>query len=120
MVHLEDGTEIERIQRSKGEGEGILTDLRAYVAQLGADAPDMRKSHPKADLLFRAAYDKLHEDEASADDSRYRQLWELANRYLGKRAPLSRLLRLRTLLGKETVIVATPETFKYSNYKHFL
>ncbi len=120
VITTEDGTEIERIQRSKGEGEGILTDLRAYVAQLGADAPDMRKSHPKADLLFRAAYDKLHEDEASADDSRYRQLWELANRYLGKRAPLSRLLRLRTLLGKETVIVATPETFKYSNYKHFL
>lgn len=120
VITTEDGSVVERIQWNKGEGEGILADLRAYVEELGADVPDMQNAHLKADLLFRAAYGKLHEEKASADDPRYRQLWEFANRYLGKRAPLSRLLRLRTLLGKETVIIATPETFKHSNHEALL
>lgn len=120
VITTESGLVVERIQRNKGEGEGILADLRAYVEELGVDIPDMPEGHPKVDLLFRAAYDKLHADKATADDLRYQPLWKFANRYLGKRAPLSRLLRLRTLLDKKTVIIATPEAVKKSNYKHLL
>jgi hypothetical protein len=120
IITAEDGMVVERIQRNKDESEGILKDLNAYVQKLGADIPDTPENYPKAGPLFRAAYDKLHADEATADDLCYQPLWVLANRYLGKRAPLSRALRLRTLLGKETVVVATPEAIKKSNYKHFL
>lgn len=116
----QDGSVVGRVSRRKGEGEQVVADLRRFVGALGGEVPDASAPGLQADNLFRAACKRLNGEEAHADDPRYRRLWTFANRYLGRRAPVSRLVRLRALCGKETVLVATPEAVLNSSWKTLL
>lgn len=115
------------IERAKGEGEAILTDLREYVRGLEKDGlvpagtveknEALPKGAPKCGPLFAAVYEALDSIEADASNPQYEKMWEFANRYIGKRAPISRLVRMRALVGKKTELVLTPEVIKGTKYE---
>lgn len=120
------GDETIDIKRQKGEGETILRDLEKFALELetsgelpNGTVENNRQSQDalKCGYLFKAIYHALDATEAKADDPRYEKMWGFANRYIGKRAPVARLIRLRTLLGMKTTIVATPEVVKGTLYE---
>lgn len=120
------GQDTMNIHRQKGEGETILPDLEQFALELEAlgalpkgTTEDNRQSQDalKCDNLFKKIYSALDAVVANADDPRYEKMWTFANRYIGKRAPVARLVRLRTLLGMKTTIVATPEVVRGTAYE---
>lgn len=124
-----EGKVIKEIKRDKGEGEKIITDLEKYAIKLEKEGilekgtvDKNRKSNDalRCRGLFKAIYEKLDEVNASYDDPRYQEMWKFTNRYIGKRAPVSRLIRMRSILGKETEIVATPQVIKGTEYEELI
>ncbi len=125
LVNNED-QEAMKLKREKGEGEAILDELEDFALELEKagvlPAGTVEKNRAsqkklKSGKLFEAIYHALDTIEAKSDDPRYERMWAFANRYIGKRAPVSRLIRLRTLLGMKTTIVATPEVVKGTAYE---
>jgi hypothetical protein len=121
-----DGKEVITLQRDSGEGEAIWDDLVNYGRELEregklasgiVDKIADSKESLKCGLLYRAIYKALDEREAKFDDEIYVKMGEFTNRYVGKRSPLSQLMRMRALLGRKTTIVATPEVVKDTPYE---
>lgn len=124
----ENGEEILKIERNKGEGEAILSDLRELALELeeqeilekGTVGKNQQsQGELKCHKLFQAVYKALDEKGAKVSDSGgyYQKIWELLNRYIGKRAPISRLIRLRALLGKPTELVYTTEVVQGTKFE---
>ncbi len=119
------GKEVVQLQRDSGEGEAIRTDLATYARTLEAqgllaentvDTIENSKEKLKCGLLYQIIYKALDNQEASADNPIYAKMGEFTNRYVGKRSPLGQFIRMRSLLGKKTTIVATPEVIKETQY----
>lgn len=124
-IQNEKGVILQEVKRDKGEGEKILPDLLEYCKELVREnliqqefvdkiEQKIQRQSPESNRLitgeiFQEIYKGLNEQKATADNPVYRKMWEFANRYIGKRAPIARLIRLRTLLGKNTELVLTPE-----------
>lgn len=118
------GESVMDIERDKGEGENVLPDLEAFALSLEdegvleAGAVERNKhDNGQSHGLFKAIYEALNKKEYVAEDPEYKELWKFVNRYIGKRAPVSRLIRMRALLGKKTELVVTPEVVKGTNFE---
>jgi len=127
-----DGTQktVMEMTKDHGKGEGIYDDLRNYAQNLEdvgflqsgvVEAIDKSNELKKSKQLFRKIYSTLYEKEATVDDELYHDIfenmWNFANDYLGKQTPVSVLVRLRTLLGLNTTIVAVPEVVQGTKYE---
>ena len=120
-----EGTTVSSVERDKGEGEAILPDLVAFAQRMRQDGfpldtEQLLANKPGCKELFNALYTALNKMDASMETHAaiYEELWRFANRYVGKRAPVSRLVRLRSLFGRKTELVATPEVVAGTKYEH--
>lgn len=125
------GQSLMHVSQERGEGEAILPELaemglileeRGELAAGTVDAVLTSGESLKCGRLFSEIYRALDSAGARVTDAGrpYQWLWELANRYIGKRAPVTRLLRLRSLFGRPTELVATPEVVKGTPYEVLL
>ena len=126
QIYNEQDSNIVEVKHDQGEGEGILDDLEIYALQLeqegllarGTVEANRSSGNPlKCGGLFKAIYQSLDGIEAIANDPRYEKMWGFSNRYLGKRSPVSRLIKMRAILGRQTELVATPEVVKNTKYE---
>jgi|GEM_PF-5450384 len=117
---------VQRVEREKGEGEAIFFDLWKYALEIEREGlltfGETEKAAGEAGklkcgVIFKKIYEALDRNEAPSGDPHYREMWKFANRYIGKRAPVARLIRMRSLLGKKTELVATPEVVVGTRYQ---
>jgi 6-phosphogluconolactonase/glucosamine-6-phosphate isomerase/deaminase len=130
IVTNDTGESVMETIKDHGKGENIYSQLLEYAQTLvgegllmqdavdGVDASDKPR---KSKRLFKEMYASLYEkkDELGVELSHevFDNLWNFANEYLGKQTPVSVLVRLRTLLGLNTTIVATPEVVRNTKYE---
>lgn len=111
------------INKNSGEGPGILADLEKYAIQL-EEKGILKKGSVSGSSqlpsnihgLFKMIYKAFDDMNVSHDDPKYKELWGFTNRYLGKMAPVSQLIKLRSIRGKKTVMIATPGVVKDTKY----
>lgn len=117
-----------KIEQDRGEGEDIFSELDSFGKELEAaqileggttERIATSKKPFKSTLLIREMYKALDNKGARVTDGEqyYQRIWAFINRYVGRRAPVSCLLRWRALLGKETEMVITPEVVKGTKYE---
>jgi hypothetical protein len=120
----EEGKKVLGVDYEKGQGEKIFPEFKKYAETLvetGVIDKEQLSSFAKSSEVFRAIYLGLDKIEASSKDPRYipvyEQLWRFMNDYVGRRAPISRLVKLRSMLGLETELVLVPEVVKGTKYE---
>lgn len=116
--------EIMEVNYEKGQGEKIFPELKDYaktLVDIKVVSAEQIESFSRCSEIFRAIYLGLDRLEASSKDSMYeavyKQLWRFTNDYIGRRAPVSRLIKLRNLLGLNTELVLVPEAIKGTKYE---
>ncbi len=118
------------MRRDPGIGENIYGALKRYAGELvekrllreeTVDTIDASDDPKKSKHLFREIYASLYANRYILDEDQsheiFEKMWGYANEYLGKQTPVSVLVRLRTLLGLDTTIVATPEVVQDTDYE---
>lgn len=125
------GNVVQEIKRDKGEGEHILPDIIAFARTLEKDGILENSALPtdkhqldqlKCGPILRKILAALDAKGITVNNPRkyYQAVWTLLNRYIGKRAPVSRLIRMRTLLGKKTELICSPEVLAGTKYERLL
>jgi 6-phosphogluconolactonase/glucosamine-6-phosphate isomerase/deaminase len=117
------------VAKDSGERGKILIDLENYALGLeeigilkkGSVVENRESKSPsKIHDLFKVIYSSFDFIELSHDNPKYKEMWEFSNRYLGKTSPVSRLIKLRSMRGKETKLIATPEVIQDTPYEILL
>lgn len=120
----EDGKTIMEVDLDRGEGEKILPQVKEFAAELTRqgllDVTECQDADKVSDV-FRAIYLGLDQIEASSKDEKYEpvyeQMWRYMNDYVGRRAPLSRLIKLRHMMGRKSELVVVPEAIAGTKYE---
>jgi 6-phosphogluconolactonase/glucosamine-6-phosphate isomerase/deaminase len=117
-----------QVEQNKGIGKNILPELEALAKELegngilpGGIVEQNRNlvGGLKCQVLFKEIFKALDRVGAKTTDEAkyYQRAWSLINNYIGRRSPVSRLLKLRSFLNRPTEIVATPEVIRGTKYE---
>ncbi len=128
-VIMQDGQEVMKVEAQRGEGETLVGELLEYARGLDAagfftaansEWLTTQSENLTCKQLFHLIHAELLNRKAQTEDQNFTEIfikmWDFANRYLGKQAPVAVLVRLRSLLGLDTTIVAVPEVVKDTKY----
>jgi hypothetical protein len=126
----EDGSDIGFIERKKGEGEKIWDELSEFALELEKakvlrpGTVEMinkrfaeRRNPKKCGLLYRAIYKAFDKQQIPGGSRFYEIMGDYSKKYIGRRSPLGQFIRMRERLGRDNIIVATPEVVKGTTYE---
>lgn len=131
----DNGETVTKVKADYGEGENIYHDLEQYVKKLIAEGvlneekvdkimTEAESSSKWAGLkcrgLFRAIYSGFDDLMLEGSDPRYQELWKFTNRYIGKRSPVARLVKMRALAGRKTELVITPTDLEGTRFEELV
>ena len=127
QVKKQNGEVVADIERDAGEGLGIMDDLMEFTEELSKEGilesgfvEEIRNRIKKKELyaivddVLEQVY-QAYEDQkilAKNDEQRekyFEPIWRLVNKYVGKRSPLSALIRGLARNGVKIELVMTPE-----------
>ena len=117
------GADVARITRDRGEGDEIWEDLSSFALDLEREGIlesgivekiGLDNNLSLVDQLLRAIYSSYEAKRILAKNIEQRQkyfepLWRFVNRYVGKRSPLSQQIRLLVSRGVKIDFVMTTD-----------